>query len=175
MKLRFTLLAPLPLLLTFATVASAQLDPNAPPPIKMGLWQSEVTITDAANAASPMARSMGNHTTVTQGCLTPDSWKKDIQGMQNRQRQTDCNTANFEQDAHHVAFDVKCAGQGGYASDGHFEMLIDDPENGHGHVDMKMSGPAFPDGMTMHMTMKTKFLSSDCGDVKPGQGKTIRQ
>jgi hypothetical protein len=172
MKAFFTLVSPLLLTLTAATAAAQT--PEMPP-IKMGLWQSETTTsTDANAAANPVARAFGNRTTVTQGCLTPESWKNDLQNMQNRQKRDNCTQSNFEQDSHHVAFDEKCTNQGGYASDVHFEMLIDDTENAHGHGDIKMTGPAFPSGMTMHMTTKTKYMGSDCGSVKPGEGKVIQ-
>ena len=93
--------------------------------------------------------------------------------MQQQRQSANCNQTNFQQDSHHVSFDEQCGGQGGYSSNIHFEMLIDDSENAHGHADVKMTGAAFPQGMTMHMTMKTKYLSSSCGNVKPGEGKVI--
>ena len=176
MKLRIPALATLPLLASFAALAAAQT--VEAPPIKMGLWQSEVTTTMQGVPDSPMSHAMGSgRTTVTQGCLTPDTWKKDIQGMQQHMRNTDCTMSNFEQDAHHVSFDEACTAgsQPGYSNNVHFEMLIDDTENAHGHADMKMTGPAFPDGMTMHTAMKSKYLSSDCGDVKPGESKVIHE
>ncbi|HZZ38311.1 MAG TPA: DUF3617 domain-containing protein [Acidobacteriaceae bacterium] len=174
MKLRFLTIATLPLLCSFAALASAQT--LEPPPIKMGLWQSESnTSIEGVAANSPMAQAMthGGNSNVSQGCLTPDTWKSEFQHMQQRHPDSDCNQSNFQQDAHHIAFDETCGGQRGYASNVHFEMLIDDSENAHGHVDVKMTGAAFPQGMTMHMTVKTKYLSSDCGDVKPGAGKVI--
>ena len=180
MRLRLPVLATLPLLCSFAALAAAQT--IEPPPIKMGLWQSEVTTTMENAQNSPMgsavARGMGSgRATVTQGCLTPDTWKKEIQGMQQHMRDTDCTMSNFQQDSHHVSFDEACTAgsQQGYSNTVHFEMLIDDTENTHGHAEMKMTGPAFPDGMTMHMAMKTKYLSSDCGDVKPGESKVIHE
>jgi hypothetical protein len=176
MRIRFALVASPLLLLTPGFTAGAQTPSTTPPPIRMGLWQSEVTTAVSGAPDTPMGHAMGGagRTTLTQGCLTPDSWTKEMQGMQH-QRAADCTQANFEQDSHKITFDEVCSSQGGYSSNVHFEMLIDDPENGHGHADVKMSGPAFPQGMTMHMTMKTKYLSSDCGSVKPGEAKVIHE
>lgn len=174
MKLRFPAIATLPLLCSFAALTSAQT--LEPPPVKMGLWQSESTTTiEGAPANSPMAQAMthGGSANVSQGCLTPDTWKSEFQHMQQQRQSANCNQTNFQQDSHHVSFDEQCGGQGGYSSNIHFEMLIDDSENAHGHADVKMTGAAFPQGMTMHMTMKTKYLSSSCGNVKPGEGKVI--
>ncbi|MGA8160800.1 MAG: DUF3617 domain-containing protein [Acidobacteriaceae bacterium] len=172
MKLRFLILATLPLLVSVASLAAQTIEP---PPIKMGLWQSEITTTMEGMPNLPSGHAMAaGHTVVTQGCLTTDSWKKEMQGMQGRMRNTQCTMSNFQQDSHHVSFDESCsASQAGFANTMHFEMLIDDTENGHGHADMKMTGPNLPAGMAMHMTMKTKYLSADCGDVKPGEGKVI--
>ncbi len=173
MKLRFPAIAALPLLCSFAALAAAQT--LEPPPIKMGLWQTESTTSvEGAPADSPMAQAMthGGRSNVSQGCLTPDTWKNEFQHMQQR-HDAECNQSNFQQDSHHISFDEQCGGQSGYTSSVHFEMLLDDTENAHGKADVKMSGPAFPQGMTMHMSMKSKYLSSNCGDVKPGEGKTI--
>lgn len=171
MNLRIATFATLPLLASLASIAAAQT--LEPPPIKMGLWQSEVTTTMEGMPTMPSGMGSG-HTIVTQGCLTPDTWKKDIQGMQQHMHNTNCTLSNFEQDSHHVSFDQACtSAQAGFSSNTHFEMLIDDPENGHGHADTKMTGSNIPQGMAMHMTMKTKYLSADCGSVKPGEGKVI--
>ncbi|HEY1807592.1 MAG TPA: DUF3617 family protein [Acidobacteriaceae bacterium] len=165
----------LPLLFSFAAIASAQTD--TPPPIKMGLWQSESTTSvEGAPADSPMAQAIarGGRTNVSQGCLTPETWKDEFHHMQQHRPGADCTQTNFQQDSHHISFDEQCGSQGGYSSSVHFEMLLDGEENAHGHADVKMTGAAFPQGMTMHVTMKSKYLSSNCGDVKPGEGKTIR-
>jgi len=174
MKLRIPALATLPLLASFAALAAAQT--VEAPPIKMGLWQSEVTTT-MDGMPDAMGQAMGGgRTIVTQGCLTPDTWKKDIQGVQQHMHNSNCTLSNFEQDAHHIVFDQACSsGQAGFSNQTHFEMVIDDTENGHGHADSKMTGPNLPQGMAMHMTMKTKYLSADCGDVKPGEGKVIHE
>jgi hypothetical protein len=176
MRIRLIPAASVTTLLTLSTLALAQNPSVMPPPIKMGLWQSETTTAISGAPDSPMGRAMGNgRTTVTQGCLTPESWSKDIQGAQKHQQNTECTQSNFQQDSHKVTFDQACSNQGGYSTTIHFEMLIDDTENGHGFMDMKMSGAAFPQGMTMHMTMKTKYLSADCGSVKPGESKVIHE
>ena len=172
MNLRFAI--PAALWLLVSAFASAQ-TPTIPPPVRMGLWQSTVTTTVTGAEGTPMAQALGSgRTTVTQGCLTPESWQRDMQSMQQRQHSSECTTTNLQQDSHHFSMDMSCTSAHGFSSTTHFEMLIDDAESTHGHADMKMSGPAFPQGMSMHMTMTTKFLSSDCGNVKPGEGRVVR-
>ena len=176
MRINLIPAASLTTLLMLSTLALAQ-DPSTPPPVKMGLWQNEVTSSVSGAPDTPMGRAMSGtgRTMVTQGCLTPDTWAKEMQNVQRRQQKTDCNMTNFVQDTHHVTFDQTCAGERGYTTNMHFEMLIDDLEHAHGQADVKTSGPAFPQGMTMHMNMKEKFMSSDCGDVKPGEGKVVHE
>ncbi len=174
MRIRLIPAASLTTLLTLSTLALAQNASVMPPPIKMGLWQSEITTAVSGAPDSPMGRAMGSgRTTVTQGCFTPESWTKEMQGAQQRRRAADCSQSNLQQDSHKVTYDEVCSNPGGYSNTIHFEMLIDDTENAHGYMDMKMSGAAFPEGMTMHTTLKTKYLSSDCGSVKPGEAKVI--
>jgi hypothetical protein len=173
MRIRLIPAASLVAVLASVTVALAQ--DVAPPPIKMGLWQTETTTTMSGAPDNPMGRAMGGggRSTVTQGCLTPDTWTKEIRNAQQRRRAGECTQSNLQQDGHKLTYDEVCSNQGGYSTNIHFEMLFDDPENGHGSMDMKTSGAAFPQGMTMHMTMKSKYLSSDCGSVKPGEGKVV--
>lgn len=173
MKLRVPALATLPLLCSFAAAAFAQADQA--PPLKMGLWQTESTTTIEGAPDSPMAQAMthGGRSNISQGCLTPETWKSQFQHMQQQRGSANCSSSNFQQDTHHVSFDEECT-EKAYSTNMHFEMLIDDAENAHGSADVKMTGAAFSQGMTMHMTVKTKFLSSSCGDVKPGQGKVIQ-
>ena len=178
MRIRLIPAASLAALLYSATLALAQNASVPPPPIKMGLWQWESTTTVSGAPDNPMGKAMGGasgRTTAVQGCLTPETWTKEIQGAQQRRQSSDCTQSNFQQDSHKITYDQVCSSQGGYATNIHFEILADDTENAHGHADMKTTGPAFPQGMTMHMTMKGKFLSSDCGSVKPGDSKVIHE
>lgn len=173
MKPRIALQATLPLLFC-AAVASAQLDNLGPPPVKMGLWQSTLTsqISGLPNmpAGMPPARPI-----VTQSCMTADDWQKGMTQMQqNLQREkAECSNVKLQHNGNQFIFDEQCS-QNGMSSTVHVEWTIDNQENMHGQSNAQMSGSAFPQGMTMHGTMTSKFLSSDCGSVKPGEPKTIQ-
>ena len=56
----------------------------------------------------------------------------------------------------------------------HVDILIDGPEHAHGTVLMKIAMPNLPQPVTVNMTMVSHALGSDCGDVKPGEGKMIK-
>ncbi|HEY1499178.1 MAG TPA: DUF3617 domain-containing protein [Acidobacteriaceae bacterium] len=164
MKILFVPLAVLPLL---CVVAAAQEPiPNiAPPPVKMGLWQSTINVKPGMGPAGAAVTN--------QSCYTPDSWKQSMQSIQSRQPNTNCSTSNLHQDAHQLSFDVTCAADQGYTISYHVEMFLDSDTAMHGSTTGKMSGPAFPQGMTMGSTITSKFLSSDCGSIKPGESKPV--
>jgi hypothetical protein len=163
-------LAPVLPLLFFAALAAAQdpVMPNiAPPPIKMGLWQSSVTITSSSMGQA--GRAITN-----QSCYTPDSWKQSMQAMQARQQQKlNCTTSNLQQDSHSLSFDGQCSADQGYSINYHIQMVLDSDSAMHGSSTTKMNGPMFPQGMAVSSAISSKFLSSDCGTLKPGESKPV--
>jgi hypothetical protein len=177
MKFRIAPAATLSLLISLAGLAAAQ-DPTSnltPPPIRMGLWQSSVTVDMSAMSGMPAGAPSGSMTHVNQSCMTPDTWKNAFHSMQQRQQQAqaNCSTANVQQDAHQLTVDMDCSMQQGYSSNIHVQMFLDSDSAMHGHATVKMSGPSFPQGMSMSSAISSKFVSSDCGDVKPGESKPV--
>ncbi len=143
----------------------------APPPIKMGLWQNEVTTTMTGMENSPAAAHMASeHTSVHQSCLTPETWQRDLSKM--REQKSECTRTNVHQDAHALTFDESCT-SGQFTTVVHFEATFEGGEHMHGIATARTTGAAFPQGMTMNMHMNSHFVSADCGDVKPGETKMI--
>jgi hypothetical protein len=170
MKTRFVGFAAILLsLCTLATVRSACSQTIQLPPVKMGLWQTESHTTMSGMPNTPMAGAAG-HSTVVQGCLTPENWKSDLEKMNSPN--SDCQVTNVHQDATSITADMTCTSQR-YSSTMHFQGLIDDEEHMHGGAKLQMNVPGMQQPMTMQMTFTSKHLSSDCGDVKPGHGKVI--
>jgi hypothetical protein len=165
-----------PFLLSFAalaaaaTVALAQI--TGPPPIKMGLWQSKTSSKLTGVENTPMARMATSQQHINQGCMTPETWKKDFADMQNKSRQ-DCTPANVHRDGNKFSVDEVCADQK-MKSSVHIEILVDDDEHTHGSGVVKASGAGLPQEMTANLTFSSHFLSSSCGEVKPGRGKVIK-
>jgi len=164
MKL-LTVCPALVLLMAFTAAASAQ----TPPPLKMGLWEHHVTVQmsgmpDGENSAREI---------VKQSCFTPDTWKNTLQNMQSHPKMggMSCSTSNMQQDAHHMAFDAQCttSEQPALTTNIHVEMNFDSDESMHGSTTTTMSGPNMPQGMSVSTTIKSKFVSSDCGSLKPDQ------
>jgi len=164
-------------------IARAQDKPSTPP-IKMGLWESTVTSNisgiqlppDIVAKLQAMGRPVpgGAHTLVSQGCMTPDEWTKVMERM-NSGNQSKCTFTNGTITSQKISFDMSCASERGGVFTGNFEINIDDDEHSHGSVHMKTEGGG-PNGqpVTVDTTLNSHFISADCGDVKPGDAKIIK-
>ena len=168
-----------------AAIAGAQTaTPAAPPPVKMGLWETSVTSQinglqlppDVIAKLKAMGRTPpgGTHTMVSQGCLTPEEWQKQMADM-NRPTDSDCKITNRQVTPRKVSFDVSCKSESGATTNGHWEMHVVDNKHGQGSAHMTSSTPG-PSGQNLDMDMNfaSHFVSADCGSVKPGDAKVIR-
>jgi len=174
MKFPFTRPASLPLLVSFAAIAAAQTPTLTPPPVKMGLWQTTVDLKMSGMPNMPAGMATSH---VSQSCMSTDTWQKDMQNLQARRAQgpsSSCGQPTIQQDGHKYTFDMQCSPGNGFTSTSHFEMLVDSDTAMHGSGTSTTTGPAFPQGMTSNVTIASKFLSADCGDVKPGQSKMVQ-
>ncbi len=158
MKTHLVLFAALPVL--FWSTALAQ-NPATPPPIRMGLWQYEVTMSGIPGPGGPRM-------IVTQSCVTPETWTR---SFQNPHPSAQCTTTNLHQTAHSVTFDVACSQQN-MTSRAHVQMALDSETEMHGTVQSTVSGPGFP-GMNMTSAIHSKFLRTDCGEIQPGQSRMV--
>lgn len=171
MKTRLMKLAAIPFAFcSLVAIQSARAQPDQPPPVQMGLWQTESHTSMGGMANTPMAGAAGQHSSVVQGCMTPDTWKDGLQKMSNPS--SDCQMTSLHQDATSITADMKCNSQR-YTSTVHLQGIIDNDEHMHGSVHMQINIPGMQQPMTMQSTFTSKHLSADCGDVKPGQGKVI--
>lgn len=167
-------------LLTLTFVARAQ---TGPPPVKMGLWQLSTTRNMTGMTLPPevvekmkaMGRPLpgGEHTTVTQNCLTEEQWKEGLGGTPKSDQQK-CAPKNFTRNAHQLSFDIDCTDPRGGRVVGRMEFIFDNPEHLHGTVNMNSTQI---DAQHSNIVMSTKidghYISSNCGDVKPGNDKVI--
>ena len=171
-----------------AGLASAQsaLSSTTPPPVKMGLWETSVTSQITGLQLPPQVieklKQMGRpipgsapHTTVTQSCLTPAEWQKDMENM-NKPKSSDCDAQKREDSPTKYTFDMSCKTERGMTMQGHWEMDVLDSEHAHGSGHMASDQPG-PNGQTFSvtMTLDSKYLDSDCGDVKPGEPKVMQE
>ena len=157
------------LFLATAGLASAQTPQAKPaaPPLRMGLWQSEITVEMSGLPGGTGAPS----TTVKRHCMQAESWKETMQQMQNQDQPGGCTTSNVQQDEHHMAFDQSCKAKDGFTTTAHVELQLDSKEAMHGSLSMKMIVPGMAQAITSQSTFKSKFVNADCGNLKPGEQK----
>jgi hypothetical protein len=139
---------------------------GAAPPIKMGLWEmtNTSTMTATGKMADAMAQSgqpMGKPTTQTiKLCFTADTWQNAL----TREARAGCTRSNVVNSSKQYSLTVTCS-FGANTMTADVINYIDSPEALHGTVHLVSNSPNGQ--MTSDGTGTGKFLSSDCGDVKP--------
>jgi hypothetical protein len=100
-------------------------------------------------------------TSTNRSCQTKESLSRGM-GLNN---QPNCTQQVVSSSSSKLQVHVECSSQGGGKSVG--DLIIDriDGEHAKGAMDMKIASG--DKNMTMKMTFDTKFISTDCGDVKP--------
>lgn len=165
-------------------------------PFKPGLWQSNVTSSISGMQISPEMQAriaqmspeaqeklrgmMGGapRTTVMQSCMTKEQFDKwNDQFSEQRSKDEQCTHTNVEQDAQKRSFDVTCTSPTS-KSTGHVEMFIDSDEKSHGSMHMVRTATQGSQAMqpiTVDVKFDTHFSGSDCGDIKPGDARPLKQ
>ena len=171
MKIRFAAYATLPILLAFAALSgpSVRAQSFEAPPVSSGLWQSEATMVMSGANMPQMP-----HTTVTESCMSPDTWKKFGSGFESHQ-DPNCKTTNFHQDAHGLTYEMQCGQPNHSVSDIRADFLFDGPRHVHGTIVVKISDPSMPNGMTMNAKVDAHYVSASCGSMKPGDVKPLKR
>ena len=165
-------------------------------PFKPGLWQSTITSNIAGMKISPEMQARidqmspeaqeklrgmmggGPRTTVMQSCMTKEQFDKwNDQFGEQRDKDQQCTHTNISQDAQKRSFDVSCTSPTS-KSEGHVEMFIDSDEKSHGSMHMVRTATQGSQAMqpiTVDVKFDTHFTSPDCGDIKPGDARPVKQ
>jgi len=155
--------------LLFSSAAFAM--QGSAPPFKMGLW--EITTTSTTKVSGKMAEAMqkmgqpvGAPTTQTMKlCYTTETWERALSG----QMRPGCTRSNVVSTAQKYSLTLTCnRGANTMAAD--TTTFFDSSTQLHGTTHIVSNSP---DGaMNVDGTSTAKFLSADCGDVKP-LGSTV--
>lgn len=113
------------------------------------------------------------HTTVRQSCVTQEDIDKG-HGFDEDEKSENCERHYLDRTSKHIRFQLKCGSKGGeMTSEGDFEVTVKSSDLVLVHGDLKTHAPKHDSASKMEITAKR--LGSSCGDVKPGQPKTISQ
>ena len=105
--------------------------------------------------------------------MTPETWKNDLEKFHQSQHSTDCNVTNVHRIRMAFHSTRLALRRAAITQQCTFEAQFEGNDHMHGTAKMQMTGQAFPQGMTMNMTMNSHYVGADCGDVKPGSAKVI--
>ena len=151
------LLASLPGLTRNKTAAITQTAGStaATPPIKMGLWEATVT-----NSLSP-------NPIKSRSCIDVESYQKSMASVP-----PGCTITNKKQTATSISGDLSCNLQHGGTATGHVDVEMPDASTMQSTVNLTVTaqGQTVP----MKLTTDSHFISADCGDIAPGQGKVVQ-
>jgi Protein of unknown function (DUF3617) len=156
-----------PFLLSFATLGLAQTAKTHTPPVKMGLWEEDVTTT----ITGVQGVTAGPQKDVEQSCISPESWKHGLQGNNISQ----CETLNLHQTPHKMSYDERCGSQKQGFLVFHMDILIDSEEYMHGTAVAKITGSSTSQEGTWTSTVTEHYIAPDCGNLKPGEKKSLKQ
>lgn len=138
----------------FMLQAAASPNPKTadPPPIKMGLWEANVT----TSLGALKMRS----------CMTAQSY-----GEQLAHLPQGCKLSNVQRSSTTMSGDVHCTLSNGASSSGHIDAQFPDPSTVHSTINVMtiMQGHSIP----VTITADSHFVSADCDDLEPGQSKVI--
>ncbi len=117
-----------------------------------------------AQLEAMMAQMGGGKPIVSKSCMTKDSFHFDT-GMGAREN---CTQKVLSQTSSSMTIHVECSRDKGTSS-GDLTVERIDAEHSKGSMVMKATESGRP--INMNMSFTTKWLSSDCGDVKPYSAK----
>ncbi len=129
-------------------------------PVKAGLWETHVSTKAGTRTMDAGAdqfcfaagTTLGQYLTATN------------QGVAG----TQCSVSTKASAPHGLSYDTVCKGRD-MTSDGHIDVQLTDAEHFSGSSHTKVTGTAHgkPLNMAIDKTFTARFLSSDCGNVKP--------
>jgi Protein of unknown function (DUF3617) len=131
---------------------------HAAPPIKTGLWEEVTTVKrDPAPA----------RTLTTRICLTPADLDRVDQRVSQMGNNKSCKLENFKHSDHSTSSDWACAAKD-VTMHGHGEVVYDDST--HFHVSTAQQTIVGGRVMNTTLTSQSRWLSAECGNVKPLSG-----
>ena len=179
-------------ILVLALTTAATAHGQSTMPVKQGLWESQINTTmkmdlppemEARIAAMPPDRQaqframMGGSkplNSVSKSCVANRTSVDDLLNEAQQKNGMKCTFTNRTENSNSTSFDTSCISPQGTVS-GHTEVRMEDENHATATSHMTANFSA-SSGESTHMTveskMNSKYLGSDCGDVKPNSAVT---
>jgi hypothetical protein len=141
------------LLFATAILSAGMMPADAPPAIKMGLWE----MTTVVHINMPGTK-VPDSTTKARTCYTLETWLKTMKPPASK----DCVVSNAGWTGRTYKFDFDCPAQ---KSKTHSETTYTDATTGHGMLHMEMGTGG--QHIVSDASYETHFASADCGSVTP--------
>jgi Protein of unknown function (DUF3617) len=163
-------------------------------PFKTGLWESNFSSSISGMQMPPdlqarlaqmppeqqerIRNMMGAtpYTSVVRSCVTKDQFEKwNDSFAQDKDKDSQCKHTSVTQTARQRVVDVSCTSPAAKTT-GRVEMHFDSDEKGHGTVHIvriASEGPQAGKPVTVDVKFDTHFIASDCGDIKPEEGRPV--
>ena len=152
------------LLMLSSAAAVAQLPST--PPMKMGLWQAEIsTRTSGGGYPDQPAEKR-----IQRACVSPETWKS----FAVSESEKTCTRAKESYSGRTYTIDMVCPASADSAgsSTSHMEIVFDTQEAMHFSMNMTINtGQGKP--LSLASTATSKYVGSSCGDIPPGESKTL--
>jgi hypothetical protein len=182
----------MPLAPVLTALAAAALAAASGPHLDVspGLWEAKVTsvlkmqggaLPDPSSLPPEMRarveearKRLGSgapQTHVSRSCVTQEQIEKD-DFLEDMSKQQGCTRKILDRTARHIRFTMHCEeGKVGFAADGEWELTVQSQEAVVVHGQMRGAGDGGSGSSTMDMTARR--VGSSCGDLKPGESRTV--
>lgn len=146
-------------------VAGAQ---TQQPNVATGLWELQVSSHMSGAGLPPQMASMPARVTKVHSCATRDNIAEMFADAR-QQRQGSCTRSNLQSTSTGLSVDFSCNGG---ETKGHVDVVFDSDSSAHStmHATTNMQGTA----IQMDSATTAKWISADCGSVKPGEAQVVR-
>lgn len=127
------------------------------PPVKMGLWEKKMVTSNGMG--QPMS-------TTAKSCVTTETWNNMVSRIP--KPQPNC-TVKTTKNAHGYTFDGSCSSSHGMSVQFKGSSTIQDSE----HIVSESHSTIIMNGKMQEMSTQGsgRFVSSDCGGIKPGEAE----
>lgn len=157
----------------------------APPPVKMGLWETRTTVKMTGVQLPPAVVAKlqaqgkpipGNEPRkkLSHMCLTAATWHNEFENLEPGREKSECPMKILKQDSSGMVADFVCnASAPGDKRTGHIEIKYASAEKWNGTMRTEIVTAAHPAPMLVNMSVDSVYLGADCQGIAPGASRDL--